>query len=198
MAREAIVESVSSSQYLTFQSAGDAYAVDILQVKEIIPYAGSTKVPLAPETIRGLINLRGSAVAVVDLAVRFGAPRTEVSKRTCVVILDVATEDGETVMGILADSVSEVIDVPDSEIDRAPSFGVGVESECVEALAKVGDEFVPILNVQRVLAPNEALAALLPAIEGHAPPASGSDDDSTEELPADQTRAPEESDGTGS
>lgn len=165
MSMERAHETGDYSQYLTFQSAGAAYAVGILQVKEIIPYTGATKVPLAPEVIRGLINLRGSAVAVVDLAVRFGAPPTTDSKRTCVVIVDVAMGDDDAVMGILADSVSEVIDVPNTDVDNTPSFGTGVASDYLDGLAKVAEDFIPIINVERVLEPNEALAAAFPDLD---------------------------------
>lgn len=150
------------SQYLTFQSAGTAYALEILRVKEIIPFTGATRVPLAPDVIRGLINLRGSAVAVVDLAVRFGAPPTPESKRTCVVIVDSVDRDDGSVFGILADSVSEVLEVMDDDIDSAPELGMGDAAELLDGLARVGDAFVPILNVESVLAPGEALSAILP------------------------------------
>jgi len=149
---------VELSQYLTFQSAGEEYAIAILQVKEIISYTGATQVPMAPDGIRGLINLRGSAVAVVDLAVQFGRPETPGSKRACVVIVDVGAGEQHEVMGILADSVSEVIDLRPEEIEDAPSFGAGVRPEYVAGLAKVGERFVPILDVGRVLSSDDLLA----------------------------------------
>jgi purine-binding chemotaxis protein CheW len=165
MSREQTHEGDDLAQYLTFQSAGEAYALPILRVKEIIPFVGATTVPLAPSVIRGLINLRGSAVAVIDLAVRFGAPATRDSKRTCVVIVDVCSADDETVMGILTDSVNEVIDLPSGDIDTTPDFGTGLAPSFIDGLAKVSDSFIPILNVDSVLASGEALAAVLPHLD---------------------------------
>jgi len=166
MSSEEAHERDDLAQYLTFQSAGESYALAILQVKEIIPFRGATRVPLAPDVVRGLINLRGSAVAVIDLAVRFGSPATRDSRRTCVVIVDVSSEDDEAVMGILADSVDQVIEIPSDEIDSAPSFGTGLAHQFIDGLAKVADTFIPILNVETVLAPSEALSAVLPYLGG--------------------------------
>jgi purine-binding chemotaxis protein CheW len=149
---------VELSQYLTFQAAGEEYAIAILQVKEILSYTGATKIPMAPDAIRGLINLRGSAVPVVDLAVQFGRPETPASKRACVVIVDVGVGEQQEVMGILTDSVSEVIDLRAEEIEDAPSFGAGVRQEYVAGLAKAGEGFVPILDIERVLSSEDLLA----------------------------------------
>ena len=151
---------VEFSQFLTFVVAGEEYAIGILKVKEIISYSGATKVPMAPDVIRGLINLRGGAVAVVDLAVKFGSPETPTSKRTCVVIVDLESGEDMTIIGILVDSVSEVIELRADEIAAAPSFGTAVRTEHLEGLAKVGEGFVPILEIDRMLGSEELLAVI--------------------------------------
>lgn len=147
------------SQCLTFSSAGEEYAIEILHVKEILPFSGATKVPMAPPAIRGLINLRGSAVPVVDLAVKFGCAATEVSNRTCVIIMDAAVGEEFSVMGILADSVSQVLDVPAEHVARTPTLGVGVATEHLCGIANIDERFVPIIDIERVLS-SEDLDAL--------------------------------------
>src|SRR3954468_22996091 len=109
------------TQYLTFSLMGEEYAVGILKVREILEYDVVTRVPKAPAWVRGAINLRGRVVPVVDLAVRFGQPPAEISKRTCIVILDVDMDGDTTVIGILADSVSQVIDLKPEETLPPPT-----------------------------------------------------------------------------
>ncbi len=173
---------VELSQYLTFQTAGEEYAIAILQVKEILSYTGATKIPMAPDTIRGLINLRGSAVPVVDLAVQFGRPKTPSSKRACVVIVDVSVGEQHEVMGILTDSVSEVIDLRAEEIEDAPSFGAGVRPEYVAGLAKVGEGFVPILDVDYLLSSDDLLA-VADSVRGEGQVDSSHTSESTRGIP---------------
>jgi len=154
------------SQCLTFSSAGEEYAIEILHVKEILPFSGATKVPMAPPAIRGLINLRGSAVPVVDLAVKFGYAGTEVSNRTCVIIMDAAVGEEFSVMGILADSVSQVIDVHADDVAPTPTFGIGVHTEHLCGVAKIGERFVPIIDIESVLSAEELCAAAVPDDRG--------------------------------
>ncbi len=147
------------SQYLTFEVGEDLYAIGILELREIISFKSATRVPMAPRSIRGLINLRGSAVPVVDLAIEFGAEPTAVSKRTCVVILDAGrSRDGGTI-GILADSVREVIELSQSEIEETPEFGLTASPEYLVGLARIGESFVPILEVQSLLSAAEIALA---------------------------------------
>src|SRR5206468_11896814 len=110
-------------QYLGFHVAGEEYAIGILRVREILEYDVVTKVPTTPPSIRGVINLRGSVVPVVDLAVKLGLPEIAVTKRTCIVVVEVNLSGERTVMGVLADSVSQVIDLPASEVQPPPTFG---------------------------------------------------------------------------
>ena len=139
------------TQYLTFHLAGEEYAVGILQVKEIITYGTLTKVPHTPPSIRGVINLRGNVVPVVDLAVKFGLAASQVTDRTCIVIVEVEINDTRTVMGIIADSVSQVISMSNDNILPAPAFGTRVRIDFLRGMGKSGDKFVLVLDIDKVL-----------------------------------------------
>jgi purine-binding chemotaxis protein CheW len=143
-------------QYLTFMLSGDMYAIAILNIKEIIEYGNLTEVPMVPEFIRGVINLRGSVVPVVDLSVRFGRKRTEVSRRTCIVIIEVETgAETEQDIGVMVDSVSEVLEIPKSEIEPPPSFGAKIRVDFIKGMGKVAGKFVIILDADKVLSVEE-------------------------------------------
>ena len=140
-----------SAQYLTFMLGGDAYAVGILSIKEIIEYTSMTEVPLMPSCIRGVINLRGAVVPVMDLQVRFAQPVSPVTKRTCIVIAEVQTPDGKQVMGVVVDAVNEVLDIEGSNIEPPPAFGSSIRTDFIDGMAKVRGRFVVLLNIERVL-----------------------------------------------
>lgn len=163
--------SAEPMQYLTFHLAGEQYALGILQVREILRYETVTTVPTAPAAIRGVLNLRGSVVPVVDLAVRFGMPPTEVGARTCIVIVEVAGDGERTVMGVLADSVSQVLELSASEIEPPPPFGAGVRVDYLRGMARMGSRFALVLDLDRVLSHAE-LRAGASAAEAHAAAAS--------------------------
>ena len=110
------------TQFLSFVLAGEEYAVDILRVKEIIEYNSLTRVPGMPVTVRGVINLRGRVVPVVDLALRFGLPESVITARSSIVMVELAGVDGDIVIGIITDSVSEVLDLDPEQIQPTPSF----------------------------------------------------------------------------
>lgn len=171
---QAMKEAVEQTQYLTYYLAGEEYAVGILRVKEIIEYDTLTKVPGTPPFIRGVINLRGSVVPVVDLAVKFGLPETPVTKRTCIVIVEVNVEDERTVMGVVADAVSQVMDLSSREIEAPPSFGTRVRMDYLQGMGKVDKKFILILDIDRVLSGNEilAVAAASEGLSESAAPAS--------------------------
>ncbi|HET7789940.1 MAG TPA: chemotaxis protein CheW [Gemmatimonadales bacterium] len=140
-----------SGQYLTFQLAGDEYAFGILKVKEILEYDTITRVPNAPPAIRGVINLRGTVVPVVDLAVRFGLPATPVTRRTCIVIVEVRADGVDLVMGVLADAVSQVMDLADADIEPPPPFGARVRVDYLLGMGKIDKRFILILDIDRLL-----------------------------------------------
>jgi purine-binding chemotaxis protein CheW len=152
----------SPSQYLTFLLGGEMFAVGILNVKEIIEYGQLTEIPMMPTFIRGVINLRGSVVPVIDLAARFGGKSTEVSRRTCIVIVEVSDDLGGVGdqasrhdIGIMVDAVSEVLDIPGSEIEPPPTFGARIRADFIFGMGKVGGKFVIILNINKVLSIEE-------------------------------------------
>ena len=155
----AVQIAVEQTQYLTFSLAGEEYAIGILRVREILEYDTVTTVPQTPPSIRGVINLRGSVVPVVDLAVKFGLPATPLTKRTCIVIVEVDLAGQRTVMGLLADAVSQVMDLTAGDIEPPPPFGTAVKVDYLQGMGKVGKKFVLILNVDHVLSAPELLAA---------------------------------------
>ena len=147
------------SQFLTFTLREETFAIGILNIKEILEYGQLTPVPMMPNYIRGVINLRGAVVPVVDLGARFGDMPSEITKRTCLVIIEVATDEGEQDIGVVVDSVTEVLEIPDHDIEPAPSFGARIRTDFISGMGKINGEFVIILNVDRVLSVDE-LAAL--------------------------------------
>jgi len=148
---------VEEKQYLTFKLGGEMFSLSILCIKEIIWYANLTEVPLMPACIRGVINLRGAVVPVMDLSSRFGKPSTPVTKSTCIVIIEVETQtEGERQnMGLVVDSVQAVLEIASSEIEQAPSFGAKIRPDFIEGIGKVNGKFVILLNVNRVLSTEE-------------------------------------------
>lgn len=143
------------AQYLTFALGGEMFAIGILHIKEILEYGSLTTVPMMPTFIRGVINLRGAVVPVVDLSARFGRGTSEVSRRSCIVIIEVEVEDGVQDIGLLVDAVSAVLEIPSSEIEPAPSFGAKIRADFINGMAKVEGKFVIVLNVNKVLSVDE-------------------------------------------
>ena len=146
---------LENSQYLTFSLAGEMYAVGILNVKEIIEYGNLTEIPMMPSFIRGVINLRGAVVPVIDLAARFGAPPSTAQRRTCIVILEIPQEDGKHDLGIMVDAVSEVLEIPAAAIEPSPAFGARIRTDFIAGMGKLNNRFVIILDIQRVLSVDE-------------------------------------------
>ena len=143
------------SQYLTFSLGGEMFAVGILNVKEIIEYGNLTEIPMMPAFIRGVINLRGSVVPVIDLSARFGGKSAEAGRRTCIVIVEVSDGEANHDIGIMVDAVSEVLDIPGSEIEPPPSFGAKIRADFIFGMGKVDGKFVIILNINKVLSIEE-------------------------------------------
>ncbi|HEU4486324.1 MAG TPA: chemotaxis protein CheW [Povalibacter sp.] len=138
-------------QYLTFMLGRETFALGILDIKEILEYAEPTEVPMMPAFIRGVVNLRGAAVPVVDLCARFGRPSTPVGKKTCIVIVETGGVDERHVLGVVVDAVNEVLEIPDTEIEPAPGFGASIRSDFIQGMGKVRGKFVIILDAGRVL-----------------------------------------------
>jgi len=150
-------EEVVQQQYLTFFLADEEYAINIQRVKEIIEYTTVTKVPKVPEWIRGVINLRGNVVPVVDLTVRFGLKERPVSKTTCIVIVEIEQDSERAVMGVIADAVNQVIDLAPKDIEEPPAFGTRVRLEYLFGMGKLDKKFALILNIDSVLSNTELL-----------------------------------------
>jgi len=142
-------------QYLTFMLGEELFALGILSVREIIEHGFVTTVPMAPSFIRGVINLRGAVVPVIDLASRFGRPRAVRGKRTCIVITEVATHDGPQEMGLVVDAVSEVLEIREQDIEPPPEFGNRIRGDFIAGMGNVNGCFVAILDVDQVLSPKE-------------------------------------------
>jgi purine-binding chemotaxis protein CheW len=144
-----------SQQYLTFVLAGETFAMGILAIKEIIEYADLTEVPMMPQYVRGVINLRGSVVPVIDLSVRFGKPASPVTKRTCIVIIEIVAGGERQVLGVMVDAVNAVLDIPPAEIEPPPTFGASIRTDFIQGMGKVSNKFVILLDVDHVLAADE-------------------------------------------
>ena len=154
-----LVRAEPKTQYLAFDVGGEPFAIDIRSIKEVIQYGEVTQVPLMPDFLRGVINLRGSVVPVIDLSVRFGKAPTTTSKHTCIVILEVPASGGTLDLGAIVDQVSEVLEIAPSAIEPAPNFGSSLRQAFIAGVGKVGGRFVLILDVAHALCLEE-LASL--------------------------------------
>ena len=163
VAKRQNVNAEPQQQFLTFLLGGEPFAINILVVKEIIEYGALTEVPLMPDFIRGVLNLRGQVMPVIDLAARFGRAPAEVARRTCIVIVEMENDGEIQDVGVVVDSVSEVMDVGVSAIQSAPAFGAKISSDFIEGMVEVNERFVIILKIDRVLSIDEM--ALLSSIE---------------------------------
>ncbi|MBC7701483.1 chemotaxis protein CheW [Aquabacterium sp.] len=145
-----------TTQYLTFMLASEQFALGILAIKEIIEYNSLTVVPMMPPCVRGVINLRGAVVPVMDLLARFGRPSSETTKRTCIVIVETQTaEQDSQVIGVLVDAVNEVLDIVPTDIEAAPAFGARIRTDFIHGMGKVKGKFVILLNANHVLSIDE-------------------------------------------
>ncbi len=142
-------------QFLTFTLQDEMFGLSIMPIREIIEYGKITTVPMVPPYVRGVINLRGNVVPVVDLPVRFGWSASAVNKRTCIVIVEVENEGDRLEIGIVIDSVSEVLDVHKDNIGAAPSFGAKIRTDFISGMANVDDSFIVLLNPAKVLSVDE-------------------------------------------
>ena len=138
---------------------GDEYAIGILQVTDIIECGAVTKVPGTPAWIRGVHNLRGAVVPVIDLAVKFGLPPTVVTRRTCIVIVELRVDDEAMIMGVMADAVHQVVELGADDIQPPPAFGPRVSVDCILGMGSSNGKFIVILDIDHVLSTTEILAA---------------------------------------
>jgi purine-binding chemotaxis protein CheW len=147
---------VDQAQYLTFLLAGEEYALGILKVKEIIEYDTVTTVPKTPAWVRGVINLRGTVVPVVELGLKFGLEERPVTKTTCIVIVEGQVGGQSSLMGVMADAVSQVMEIAAEDIREVPAFGTRIKVDYLQGMAQLGKKFVLLLDIDKVLSADEA------------------------------------------
>ncbi len=149
-----------SGKYLTFQMGKEVYGLQILKVQEIIGMMPITRVPKTPDFVRGVINLRGKVIPVIELRRKFGMEHREDTDRTCIVVVQVSGAMGTVTMGLLVDEVSEVLNVGQEQIEAPPSFGAGVDTEFILGMGKVGQKVLMLLDADKVLSSEEILQAV--------------------------------------
>jgi purine-binding chemotaxis protein CheW len=154
----AAASSGRSGQYLTFVLGAETFAIGIMAIREIIGYVNLTEVPMMPAYVRGVINLRGAVVPVLDLPVRFGKTASAVTKRTCIVIIEVVLGSERHVLGLVVDAVNAVLEIPQSEIEPPPAFGASIRTEFIRGMVKVNSKFVILVDIDHVLAADEVQA----------------------------------------
>lgn len=154
MAVEAITQ---TSQYLTFKLDDEIYALDINQVREVLDFTDVTKVPKMPNFMRGVINLRGGVVPVVDLRLKFGMSKTEKTVDTCIIIMEITLDQDVTLLGAMADSVQEVLTLEPNQIEPAPRIGTRLKTEFIKGMGKKNEEFIIILDIDRVFSAEELI-----------------------------------------
>jgi purine-binding chemotaxis protein CheW len=155
----AVLTGAPVQQHLTFMLGGEMFAMAILSIREIIEYTNLTEVPMMPPYIRGVINLRGSVVPVTDLLVRFGKPPAPVTKRTCIVIVEVEGKDGPQTVGVVVDAVNEVLDLAAEDVEPPPAFGANIRTDFIRGMGRVQGKFVILLDVDHVMATDELRVA---------------------------------------
>jgi len=148
-------EDAEHQQFLTFVSAGETFGISILAIKEILEFGDLTHVPMMPEYVRGVMNLRGSVVPVIDLSARLGREISTEGKRTCIVIVEVQYEDEVLDIGVVVDGVNEVIEIPAENIEPSPAFGASIRTDFISGMARIDEKFVVLLDVNHVLSIEE-------------------------------------------
>jgi len=143
-------EAGSSTQYLTFKLGEEIFALDVAEVREILDFTSVTKVPRTPPFMRGVINLRGSVVPVMDLRLKFGMSETEKTVNSCIIVVEMTMEGDNVVIGVLADAVQEVIDLEPEQIEPAPRIGTKLNMEFILGMGKHNGTFMMILDIDRI------------------------------------------------
>jgi purine-binding chemotaxis protein CheW len=161
----ALREVAQATQFLTFRLAEETFALEIGKVREVLDFTTVTRVPNVPEFMRGVINLRGSVVPVVDLRLKFGMKPTEKTVNTCIIIVEINLDGDRTVLGAMADSVQEVLELEADEIEPAPRIGTRLRTDFIHGMGRRGEEFIIILDIDRVFS-SEELAVVQEVPEG--------------------------------
>lgn len=148
-------KTMETSQFLTFMLGDETFALDISKVREVLDFTKITIVPRTPAFMRGVINLRGSVVPVVDLRLKFGMTKTEKMVNTCIIIAEVTVDNERTILGALADSVQEVLDLRPEQIEPAPKIGTKLKTEFISGMGKHNNKFIIILDINKVFSTEE-------------------------------------------
>jgi purine-binding chemotaxis protein CheW len=144
-------ESTREGKYLTFSLAGEEYGIGILKVREIIGMMSITPVPQTPDFVKGVVNLRGKVIPVIDLRLRFGLDATAYTERTCIIVVEIQGDSGAVPMGIVVDAVSEVLNIRGADIENTPTFGVKLNTDFILGMAKTDGGVKILLDIDRVL-----------------------------------------------
>jgi purine-binding chemotaxis protein CheW len=158
-AGKAAAQAAQISQYLTFTLDGGRFAIDIERTREVLAFTSTTKVPRTPDFMRGVINLRGHVVPVIDLRLKFGLARTEKTVNTCVIILEVEVDGSAIILGALADSVQEVIELASDQLAPPPKIGTRINTDYIRGIGRRDDDFIMILDIDRVLTADDIRSA---------------------------------------
>lgn len=146
---------IAGGKFLTFALAGEEYGIEILKVQEIIGVMNITPIPRTPEYVKGVMNLRGKIIPVVDLRSKFEMEAVEQTEETCIIVVQVSRRDREVTMGVVVDRVSEVVDINSAQIENAPSFGSSVNTDYILGMGKIADQVIILLDVDKVLSSGE-------------------------------------------
>jgi purine-binding chemotaxis protein CheW len=153
-----VTEITETRQYLTFKLGDEVYATDVAKVREVLDFTTITKIPRTPDFMSGVINLRGNVVPVVDLRLCFEMSKTEKTVNTCVVVVEMQLDGESTVIGALADSVEEVIDLEPEQIQPAPKIGTQIRTDFIKGMGKRDTQFIMILDIDRIFSAEEMSA----------------------------------------
>ncbi|HUW41715.1 MAG TPA: chemotaxis protein CheW [Rectinemataceae bacterium] len=162
---------MNMNQYLTFTLDDEQYAIGVGKVREVLEHTKITKLPRTAEFMKGIINLRGAGVPVIDLRLKFGLPETPVTKDTSIIVMEVESQDGRVVVGALADAVHEVVEIDEPSIEKAPRFGTRLAAEFIRGVGKRDEGFVIILDIDRIFNAEE-MSVLAAEREDAAAPAA--------------------------
>ena len=149
------LSTIESDQYLTFVLSGEEFGIPVMSIKEITEYGHLTNVPMVPDFIQGVVNLRGNVVPVISLSSKFNLEVKPIDKRTCIIIMDARLGDKKVVMGVVVDKVLQVIEIPDKDIEPPPSLGATIQTDFIKGMGKIDDNFLIILDIVKVLSGDE-------------------------------------------
>lgn len=150
-----VSEITETTQYLTFKLGDEVFAIEISKVREVLDFTTITKVPRTPDFMRGVINLRGNVVPVVDMRLKFGMTKTENTVNTCIIIVEISLDGDTTILGALADSVQEVIELDPEKIEPAPRIGTRLRTEFIKGMGRRDETFIIILDIDKVFSVDE-------------------------------------------